>query len=136
MRATGEMVLVVDDDPYIREMVAMVLEEGLGVRTVLAADGREALRLLADGNPPALVVTDVQMPNVDGAELVRQLRASPTARDVPVVVVAASPAWRDKAMRAGADDYLDKPFDVEALWGKIRKHLGMPSRKPNTPPRS
>ena len=72
---------------------------------------------------PALIVTDVWMPRLDGVELVQRLRASPATWGIPVVVVAASRASREAAMDAGGNGYLDKPFDVDALIRKVQEHL-------------
>jgi CheY-like chemotaxis protein len=118
-------VLVVDDDADIREMVALLLESELQVVALRAGDGCEALRLIdgAPGQLPIFIVSDVRMPRVDGVELTRRLKAGPATHSIPVVVMTASVSARDDAVRAGADDYLDKPFDVDGLLAKVRPHL-------------
>ncbi len=116
------IVLVVDDDPEIRGLVEMVLQSEFGVVTVLAEDGQDALDRLG-GVQPSMIVTDVRMPRVDGVELVRRLRASPDTERTPILVVAASTSARDAAMAAGGDDYLDKPFDIDALATKASHYL-------------
>ena len=118
----GSPVLVVDDDAAVREVLRSLLETEFGIRALLAADGQEALEILED-QQPALILTDVRMPILDGTGLVRALRACPATRHTPVLVVAATAAPRNEAMLAGADDYLDKPFDVDRLVAKIRHYL-------------
>ncbi len=120
----GATVLVVDDDPEIRGLMGMVLQAEFGVATVLAEDGQDALDRLGS-LAPTMVVTDVRMPRVDGVELVRRLRASPTTEHTPILVVAASAPARDAAMAAGGDDYLDKPFDIDALAIKASHYLSV-----------
>ena len=116
-------VLVVDDDAAVREVLRSLLESEFGIRALLAADGQEALARLGD-EQPVLILTDVRMPNLDGTGFVRALRSCPATRRIPVLVVAATPAPRNEAMLAGADDYLDKPFDVDRMVAKIRHYLG------------
>jgi CheY-like chemotaxis protein len=115
-------VLVVDDDECVRELMGLVLEGELGIRPVLVEDGAQALRALHECEAK-LVVTDVQMPNVDGIEFIRTIRASPAHRALPVMVVSASPDARRAALAAGGDDYLDKPFDLDALVAKASRYL-------------
>ena len=113
-------VLVVDDDPQIRRAVREALtREGAEVET--AADGAEALRL-AGGTEFSLVVTDLSMPNVDGLELVRSLRARSA---VPILVLTVRSEEREKVrlLDAGADDYVVKPFGVGELLARARALL-------------
>ncbi len=117
-----KLILVVDDDTALLECLSLMLEVGLGVEAVLAVDGEEALRLL-DQQIPAVIVTDIRMPNIDGVELVRRVRERPDTRDIPIVVVSAVTTSREDAMRAGADDYVDKPFGMESILAKVRQHL-------------
>ena len=116
------LVLVVEDDADIRRLIQIVLEEELGVVAVVATDGGEALRHILRARP-ALVVLDILMPNVTGLELLRCLKANSTTRDIPVIAVSAVRHALEKAREAGCTDYLDKPFDLDALIGKVRKHL-------------
>jgi CheY-like chemotaxis protein len=115
-------VLVVDDDEAIREMMATLVEVDLGLVVREAEDGAAAIALICQ-TLPKVVVTDVRMPNVDGVELVRRLRNFAATRSLPILIVAASIEARNEAMRAGADDYVDKPFDAELLLGKVRARL-------------
>jgi two-component system response regulator MprA len=114
-------ILVVDDEPAVREAVdrALRLE---GYDTELAGDGREALEALADRSPDALVL-DLLMPHVDGLEVCRRLRAA--GDRTPVLVLTARDAVPDRVrgLDAGADDYLVKPFALEELLARLRALL-------------
>jgi two-component system chemotaxis sensor kinase CheA len=118
-------VLVVDDTTVVRELERSILEEA-GYRVRTAADGRLALAALAD-TPADLVVTDVEMPNCDGLELTRAIRAQPALTGLPVVVVTSrsSDADRRLAMDAGADAYLVKgDLDRRTLLEVVGRLLG------------
>jgi two-component system chemotaxis sensor kinase CheA len=119
-------VLVVDDTGVVRELERSILEEA-GYRVRTARDGREALAALAD-ELPDLVVTDVDMPNLDGLALTRAIRADRALAGLPVVVVTskAAEADRRRAMDAGADGYLVKgDLDQRALLEAVGRLLGL-----------
>src|SRR5215213_6930119 len=123
--ARPSSVLVVDDTAVVRELERSILEEA-GYRVRTARDGREALAALA-GEPPDLVVTDVDMPGLDGLELTRAIRADPALAGLPVVVVTSKAAEADRrlAMDAGADAYLVKDdLDQRALLEVVGRLLG------------
>ena len=104
-------VLVVDDEPALREAVADVLrDEGYAVRT--AADGRAALALL-DAEAPDLVLLDVMMPGMDGRAAYPAMRDRPNGRSVPIVLVSA--AAPPAALDPGVAAFLPKPFDLPRL---------------------
>ncbi|HEY9411289.1 MAG TPA: response regulator transcription factor [Jiangellaceae bacterium] len=114
-------VLVVDDEPVLRESLARSLRfEGYAVTT--AADGVEALERLPDARPDVLVV-DVMMPRLDGVAVCRQLRSA--GDTTPVLMLTARDAVRDRVLGldAGADDYLVKPFAHEELLARLRAML-------------
>jgi DNA-binding response OmpR family regulator len=116
-------ILVVDDDPEIRDVVRWLLEdEGWTVET--ASDGRDALER-ASRERPALIVLDMGLPILNGEEVARRLQqvyASPP----PIVVVSADGRAGEKAARIGAASYLHKPFDVDELARIVRRTLGTP----------
>ena len=114
-------ILVVDDEPAVREAVDRALRLD-GYETELAADGAQALDVLAERTPDALVL-DVLMPRVDGLEVCRRLRAA--GDRVPVLMLTARDAVPDrvKGLDAGADDYLVKPFALEELTARLRALL-------------
>jgi CheY-like chemotaxis protein len=113
-------VLVVEDDPALREVYAEVLgTEGYPVR--LAANGHEALTLLSThGDLPCVVLLDLRMPVMDGWELVTRLRESDAWRELPIVVVAAHYKVADEARRIGAVAWLQKPVRVDRLLATVR----------------
>ena len=106
-------ILVVEDDPNVRRLTCVVLEQS-GYVALPAADGRAALDVL-EHERVDLAVVDVMMPGIDGLALTRMLRDA--GNDLPVLVVTARGTIRDKhaGFDAGADDYLVKPVDEEEL---------------------
>lgn len=108
---------MVDDEPDVRELVAIILvTAGFSVRT--ASNGAEALDELSDGSRvPDLVVLDLQMPVVDGWEVLTALRTGERAREVPVILctVHAQPSDIERAWTLGCDGYVAKPFAVAEL---------------------
>ncbi|HZY29329.1 MAG TPA: response regulator transcription factor [Jiangellaceae bacterium] len=114
-------VLVVDDDPAVRESLRRSLVFN-GYQVELAADGEQALRAVADSRPDA-VVLDVMMPRLDGLATCRALRAA--GDDVPVLMLTARDEVADRVagLDAGADDYLPKPFALEELLARLRALL-------------
>ncbi|MBP2019923.1 two-component system response regulator MprA [Symbiobacterium terraclitae] len=111
-------VLVVDDDPKITAFLrrSLALE---GYDVLVANSGTEALRMIA-GAPPDLLVLDVMMPDVDGLEVCRRIRAA--GENFPILMLTARDAVSDrvKGLDQGADDYLVKPFALEELLARLR----------------
>jgi two-component system, OmpR family, response regulator len=119
-------VLVVDDEPNIRELVQVALKfHGCSVTT--AATGKETLRY-AEANRPDLIVLDVMLPDMDGFEVCRRLRAA--GNEVPVIFLTARDTSSDTVtgLALGGDDYVTKPFSVEALVARVRAVLRRASR--------
>lgn len=113
-------VLLVDDEPLIRETVAEALEAD-GLRVITAADGREALlRFRAD--PPDLVLLDLMLPQLSGMEVCRILRRESA---VPIIMLTARDSEVDKVvgLELGADDYVTKPFSLRELQARVRAQL-------------
>jgi two-component system chemotaxis response regulator CheY len=117
-------ILAVDDSPSMRQMVAFTLK-GAGYDVIEAKDGAEALAL-AKANKVHLVLSDVNMPTMDGLTLVRELRALPAYKFVPLLLLTteSSPEKKAEGKAAGATGWLVKPFNPEQLLGTIRKVLG------------
>ena len=120
-RSTDPLVLVVDDEASVRQALERALRlEGFAVST--AAGGREALEQLRT-RPPAVVVLDVTMPDLDGIQVVKRLRAD--GLDVPVCILSARDEVDDRVagLQAGADDYLVKPFAIAELTARLEALL-------------
>ena len=118
-------VLVVDDEPTIREMLGLVLEME-GFHVVTAGDGFDALHVVAN-QPPAVVVTDLMMPNLDGYGLIERLRAA----QVPVQGIIAMSAGSVAGERPPkADLFIAKPFDLEQVVKSIFSLLTTPPPAP------
>ena len=119
-------VLVVDDEPNIRELVQVALKfHGCSVTT--AGTGKAALRH-AESDRPDLIVLDVMLPDMDGFEVCRRLRAA--GNEVPVIFLTARDTSSDTVtgLALGGDDYVTKPFSVEALVARVRAVLRRASR--------
>jgi DNA-binding response OmpR family regulator len=115
-----QSVLVVDDEPTIREVVCRYLERD-GFTTVEAADGESALASIEESEP-ALVVLDVMLPGVDGLEVCRRVRANSR---VPIILLTARGEETDRivGLELGADDYVTKPFSPRELAVRVRTVL-------------
>jgi DNA-binding response OmpR family regulator len=113
-------VLVVDDERDIRELVRELLERA-GHEVIEAPDGREGLRLFY-GEQPDLVILDVSMPGLDGWQTLERIRE---LSSVPVLMLTAKTTEMDKVrgLRAGADDYVTKPFGRQELLARVDAHL-------------
>jgi two-component system KDP operon response regulator KdpE len=124
-------ILVADDEVAIRKVVRDALEKA-GHEVETAVDGAEAARLLEDGAFD-LVVTDLNMPNLDGLELVRLIRRTSA---VPLLVLTVRQEEREKVrlLDAGADDYVTKPFGVGELVARARALLRRADAKPGASP--
>jgi two-component system response regulator PilR (NtrC family) len=114
-------VLVVDDEQGMREFLTMLLEKQ-GHRVIAAADGADALKLVAK-EPPDLVISDLRMPNVDGIGLLAGIRKQYPELPVILVTAYASSDSTIQAMRLGADDYITKPFRIEEIRLVVEKAL-------------
>jgi DNA-binding response OmpR family regulator len=120
-----EKVLIVDDEPTVRDVVGRYLRDD-GYQTIVAGDGAEALELGADAD---LVILDLMLPNLDGYEVCRRLRAS---RNVPIVMLTARKTQVDTivGLQLGADDYVAKPFDPRELVARVRAVLRRTTPQP------
>ncbi len=116
-------VLVVDDEP----LIAMALEaelEDAGYGVVTAANGRQALERLAEAPRPDLVLTDMMMPVMGGAEMLAAMAADPELAGIPVIVVSSLPEAAVRARANGAAAILRKPYTAEEVLGAIARVLG------------
>src|SRR6188472_3281310 len=124
----GARVLIVEDEPHIRDLVALHLKlEGLAV--VAVADGNEGLRH-ARADPFDVIVLDLMLPGLDGVTVCRAIRREPLNGDVPILMLTARREESDKVLglESGADDYLAKPFGIRELVARVRALLRRPRR--------
>ena len=121
-------ILVVEDSASTRAFVRGALESETGVRGAEvseATSGFDALRLLPRG-PYDLVITDINMPDINGLELVQFMRKSELHRATPILLISTQSSERDRqrGLRLGANGYLAKPFPAKALIDEVLRHLG------------
>ena len=119
----AETILLVDDERNIVDLARMYLEKD-GFRVQSAADGAAALDMIGRA-PPSLVVLDLMLPQVDGWEVCRRVRASQTHGDLPIIMLTARDDDVDKivGLELGADDYLTKPFNPRELVARVKAIL-------------
>ena len=122
--APKRLVLVVEDDPDLRELMTRVLEK-LGFGVLVASDGREGLAMASMKPRPSLIISDVMMPDMDGIEMVRAIKNDSQLRPTPVIFLTAKGMPQDvvAGIQAGARHYLIKPFRVPDLIAKVHAVL-------------
>jgi signal transduction histidine kinase/CheY-like chemotaxis protein len=121
-------VLYIEDNP-VNVIIMQAMFERLAGTQLLVAHLPELGLELACAEPPALILLDIQMPGMDGFEVLRRLREGEATRHVPVVAVSANAMHGDleRGMQAGFDAYLTKPVSIETLGGTVRRFLGVPA---------
>ena len=122
----GYNVLVVEDSPPMRRMIVFALRTVRGLTVVEADDGVDALRKLAKERFD-IIITDINMPILDGLKLIKRLRADAAYKNVPVVVITTEGAAEDRhrALQLGANAYITKPIQPAVVTKTIRKVLGL-----------
>lgn len=120
----GKKILAVDDSGSLRQMLAFSLRSG-GYQVTDAIDGRDGLQK-AQATQFDLVLTDQNMPNMDGLTLIRSLRALPAYRSVPILMLTteSSTEMKNKGREAGANGWMVKPFDPNKLLEVVAKVIG------------
>lgn len=123
-RASKVVILTVDDDQDNLMLLGYQLSLLLPCSVVSASDGQTALQL-AKKSRPDLILLDIMLPDMDGFEIVHQLKQDPQTKDIPVVAVSAMARSQDQetAFQAGYDDYLLKPYELESLEALIYRYL-------------
>ena len=121
-------VLVVEDDVHIAHVLGFMLERQ-GYRVIQVADGRAAVQHVMSQPAPDLVLLDVMLPYVDGFEIVGLIRAQAGWEAVPVLMLTAKNTERDtvRALDAGANDFIIKPFQPQELLARLRRFLKTPA---------
>jgi two-component system cell cycle response regulator DivK len=125
---TSTRILVVEDNPKNMKLVRDVLEFS-GYEVIEATSGEDGVRL-AGMERPQLILMDLQLPDIDGAEALRQIRVGPDGQDVPVVAVTAFAMDEDRtrAFASGFDGYVEKPINVRQFQQQVRGFLDLRSR--------
>ncbi len=121
----AKTIMTVDDSPSVRQLVSFALKDA-GYETIEAEDGQDAVRKLAAAPSVSLVVTDLHMPNMDGLQLIREIRQSSTHKFVPIVMLTteSKPEMKNEGRSAGASGWIVKPFEPPQLVGVVKKLLG------------
>ncbi len=116
-------ILLVEDNEMNRDMLSRRLQRK-GFEVEMATDGRQGVTM-AQAAPYDLILMDMSLPEIDGWEAARQLRAAPSTQQVPIIALTAHAMSgdREKAIEAGCDDYDTKPIELERLLGKMRALL-------------
>ena len=114
-------ILVVDDDLALNRLICLFLEKN-GYQVHAAADGLQAMDVLERSDDVGLAIVDLMMPNVDGIQLVKQIKGHPRHKDLPVIMISASSDEQkiEESMRSGAGLFLAKPVDLDRLLGLVR----------------
>ena len=117
-------ILIADDSATMRAMLVAIVEEVGDYRIVEASSGFEALRLLPRDQVD-LILTDINMPDINGLELISYLRANPNYKNIPVFIISTEGSAKDveKGKQLGADEYVVKPFSPAALQKLISQYM-------------
>ena len=117
----AEKILVADDEQEIRNLLDHFLK-GQGYEVVLASDGNQALKLAAEENPHVIIL-DIKMPGLDGLEVCKQLKKNEQTKLIPVIVITGFEDNKMEALTIGADDFVNKPFDMAEISSRVRSAL-------------
>jgi DNA-binding response OmpR family regulator len=125
LSTSKKRILVVDDEEVTTELAKTFLERH-GFDVIIAHDGEEGLTLVASQKPD-LVLLDVMLPRLNGFEVCKRIKESKATSKIPVLMFTAKGLSKDveQGQKAGADEYIIKPFSGKALVATIRKHLGL-----------
>ncbi len=121
----GKKILIAEDSSTMRSLIVSTIVSMGDYQIVEAANGFEALRLLPRENVD-MVITDINMPDINGLELVSFIRKSPNYQSLPLLIISTEGSEKDrqKGLNLGANDYLVKPFVPEDLQAFVRRYLG------------
>jgi two-component system chemotaxis response regulator CheY len=118
--------LVVEDSPMMRQLLVFALSRVKQLKVTEADDGVDGLRKLAAGKFD-IILTDINMPIMDGLKLVKRVRTDPVHKDVPIVVITTESAEEDRqrALALGANAYITKPIQAPQVIAKVKELLGI-----------
>ncbi len=116
--------MIIEDDRIISSLVQHILTRR-GYQVHVAADGRAAIAMLEEIQPTQLILLDIMLPFVDGFELLKQIRAKTEWTEVPIIMLTSKAQENNivRALDAGADDYIVKPFQPEELVARVRRFV-------------
>jgi two-component system, chemotaxis family, chemotaxis protein CheY len=120
--------LIVEDSPMMRQLLVFALSRVKQLKVTEADDGVDGLKKLAAGKFD-IILTDINMPIMDGLKLVKRVRTDPVHRDVPIVIITTESAEEDRqrALALGANAYITKPIQAPQVIAKVRELLGIES---------
>jgi DNA-binding response OmpR family regulator len=113
-------IVVLDDDEAILAAIKYTLESEGHVVIPLTRNGRGLLNQIKKG-PPDLIILDVLLSGQDGRDICKKLKSEKTTRGIPVIMISAHPDAEESARKAGADDFLEKPFDIDDLLSAVAR---------------
>lgn len=121
-------IMIVEDDEHIAQLLVFIFQRE-GFKTILVRDGQAAVQMVEHNAAPALVMLDVMLPYYDGFHLLKKVRAQPGWEQVPIIMLTAKSQENDivRALDAGANDYVVKPFNPGELLARVRRFLKMKS---------
>lgn len=119
--------LVVEDSPTMRQLIVFALRRVKGLNIIEADDGVDALKKLASGRFD-IILTDINMPIMDGLKLVSRVRGTEATKDIPIVIITTEGAAEDRqrALALGANAYITKPIQAPQVIAKVKELLGLP----------
>jgi len=119
----AKLILIIDDDPLIRQLLKSFLSKDYIIE--LKSDGQQALYWLKSGNKPDLILLDMEMPEMNGRVFIHRIKTSPIHKNIPIVIISGSNSnlLKNSFLKAGATDYIVKPFQQETLNEVINKIL-------------
>jgi two-component system, chemotaxis family, chemotaxis protein CheY len=123
---TDVSILVVEDSPMMRQLLVFALHRIKRVHVTEAEDGVDGLKRLAEGRFD-MVITDINMPIMDGLKLVKRIRSDETYKDVPIIIITTEGSQEDRhrAMALGATAYITKPIQAPQVIAKVKELLGL-----------
>ncbi len=124
-KAKDYCILVVEDSPSMRKYIALSLKL-YGYKLILAVDGMDALEKIT-GKKVDLIITDLNMPNMDGFELIKRIRRLEEFEKLPIIVLSSLSETYDikESIRIGANTYILKPFNIEVIQSEVQKLIGI-----------
>jgi len=121
MQAEAKRIFIADDDEAIVDSTTLMLEV-MGYNVAYTHNGAEVSEAVL--TKPDLLLLDIWMSGIDGRDVCRKVKANPETKGIPVLMISASRDIRDSALASGADDFLEKPFEMDALLEKIENLIG------------